>query len=113
MKDFFRKTSCRVCSNSNLVKVLDLGKMPLSNAFLKEKELNKPEKKFPLVVYFCSDCGLLQLLDIVRPELLFSNYYYLTSTSKPLADHFIKLGRILTNPSITCFLILVVSSLPI
>lgn len=96
-KDFLRKTNCRVCSGSNLVKVLDLGKIPLSNAFLKEKELNNPEKKFPLVVYFCRNCGLLQLLDIISPELLFRNYYYMTSTSKPLADHFVKFGRILSE----------------
>src|SRR3989344_3141538 len=73
------KTTCRICGNHNLVKVLDMGKMPLSNAFLKENELNKPEKKFSLIVYFCRGCGLLQILDVVRPELLFSNYYYLTS----------------------------------
>ena len=91
------KTTCRICGNHNLVKVLDMGKMPLSNAFLKENELNKPEKKFSLIVYFCRGCGLLQILDVVRPELLFSNYYYLTSTSKPLADHFIKWGGILTK----------------
>ncbi len=91
-KDFLHKTTCRACFNSNLVKILDLGKMPLSNAFLKANELNKPEKKFSLIVYFCRDCGLLQLLDVVSPEMLFSNYYYLTSTSKPLADHFVKFG---------------------
>ena len=79
------------------MKVLDLGKMPLSNGFLKENDLNKPEKKFPLIVYFCRNCGLLQLLDIVKPELLFGNYYYLTSASKPLADHFMKFGKILAK----------------
>lgn len=67
--------------------------MPLSNAFLKKEELDKPEKKFPLVVYFCKNCGLLQLMDIVNPELLFRQYYYLTSTSLPLAEHFIEMGK--------------------
>lgn len=95
--DFLHKTNCRICSSSDLIEVLDLGKIPLSNAFLKEQELNNPEKKFPLVVYFCRNCGLLQLLDIVNPKLLFRNYYYLTSTSKPLADHFVKLGGILNR----------------
>lgn len=89
---FIHKTECRVCGKSKLVKILDLGKMPLANSFLNKKDLGKPEQKFPLTVYFCKNCGLLQLLDVVNPEILFGHYYYLTSTSKPLSDHFIKLG---------------------
>lgn len=96
-EDFIHKTSCRVCKSSNLVKVLDLGGMPPANAFLKKEDLKKPEKKFPLVVYFCKTCGLLQLLDVVNPEALFRQYCYLTSTSKPLADHFVGLGKDLTK----------------
>ncbi|MCP6718267.1 MAG: class I SAM-dependent methyltransferase [Patescibacteria group bacterium] len=92
-KDFFHKTSCRVCGGLNFVKILDLGNMPLSNAFLKKQELDKEEKKFPLVVYFCRDCSLLQVLDIVSPKLLFGQYYYQTSTSLPLVNHFIGLGK--------------------
>ena len=97
MKRIIHKKNCRICNSSHLIKVLDFGKMPLANAFLREEDLNKPELKFPLVVYFCNNCGLLQLLDIVNPELLFRNYYYLTSTSKPLREYFVKLGKNLIN----------------
>lgn len=93
MKDnFIHKNNCRICGASDLVKILDLGEMPPANAFLRKEDLNKPEPKFPLVVYFCNNCGLLQLLDVVNPEILFSHYDYLTSASKPLADHFTKMG---------------------
>lgn len=92
-KDFFHKTSCRVCGGLNFVKILDLGSMPLSNAFLKKQELDREERKFPLAIYFCTNCALLQLLDIVNPELLFRQYYYQTSTSSPLVNHFIELGN--------------------
>jgi len=95
--NFVHKIDCRICKSSNLVKILDLGKMPLANAFLKKEDIDKPEEKFPLVVYFCKDCGLLQVLDIVDPEILFKHYYYLTSTSQPLANHFIELGKILVD----------------
>lgn len=94
---FIHKTNCRICKNSELVKILDLGEMPLANAFLTKEELDNPELKFPLAVYLCKKCKLLQLLDIVNPRLLFRHYYYLTSTSKPLADHFIELGKILVD----------------
>ncbi|XOB46595.1 MAG: class I SAM-dependent methyltransferase [Candidatus Nealsonbacteria bacterium] len=96
-KDFIHKTSCRICKSSNLTRILDLGGMPLANAFFKKEDLDKPEQKFPLIVYFCKSCGLLQILDVVNPEILFRHYYYLTSTSKPLADHFVELGKNLVD----------------
>jgi len=100
-ESFIHKTNCRVCQKSNLVKTLDLGETPLANSFLRKKDLGEPEKKFPLVVYFCKSCGLLQLLDVVNPEILFRHYYYLTSTSKPLADHFVEFGKNLVDRFVT------------
>lgn len=91
------RRNCRICGRSNLIKLLDLGMAPLANAFLTKRALRNPEPRFPLVVYFCKNCGLLQLLDIVIPELLFRNYFYFTSTSPPLAEHFIELGKNLTR----------------
>jgi len=96
-KDFVHKKNCRICRGSNLIKILDLGKTPLTNFFLKKEDLDKKELKFPLAVYFCKDCGLLQLSDVVNPEILFRHYYYLTSTSKPLAEHFVELGKNLVD----------------
>ncbi|MDP2909978.1 MAG: class I SAM-dependent methyltransferase, partial [bacterium] len=92
-KDCILRTRCRICDKSDFVKILDLGKMPSANAFLKEEELSGQEKKFPLVVYFCGNCGLLQLLDVVNPSILFKHYDYLTSASKPLAQHFLESGK--------------------
>lgn len=92
-ENFIHKTECRICSHSNLAKILDLGEMPLANAFLKEDELQNEESLFPLVVYFCENCSLLQLLDVVHPEILFGHYDYCTSASKPLAEHFSQSGE--------------------
>lgn len=92
-ENYIHKNNCRVCAKKDLVKILDLGEMPLANDFLKEGDLFKTELKFPLTIYFCKNCYLLQLLDVVNPEILFKHYYYQTSTSRPLADHFIELGN--------------------
>ncbi len=91
--DFKHKDECRICRSKGLKKILDLGTMPLANAFLKKEELNKPEPAFPLVVYFCETCSLVQLADVVDSSMMFSDYHYLTSASKPLADHFCQLGE--------------------
>ena len=92
-KNFIHKTTCRICDKSDFVKILDLGEMPPANSFLKREDLDKPEQKFPLIVYFCKNCKLLQLLDVVNPEILFRHYDYLTSASKPLVNHFIEMAQ--------------------
>lgn len=86
--NYIHRTSCRICHSRQLVKIIDLGKTPLANLFLKKKELLKPCSFFPLEVYFCKKCSLVQLCDIINPILLFKKYLYMTSASSPLAEHF-------------------------
>lgn len=93
MPQVIRKNNCRICGGENFVEILNLGEMPPANSFLKKEDLDKPEPKFPLIVYFCENCGLLKLLDVVSPEILFGNYDYLTSASRPLAEHFIEMAQ--------------------
>jgi 2-polyprenyl-3-methyl-5-hydroxy-6-metoxy-1,4-benzoquinol methylase len=89
----YRKTTCRVCLNKNLQNVITLGSTPLANAFLGEKQVDKEENYYPLEVDFCTDCTFLQLGHVVNPELLFSNYVYVSSTSKVFIDHFVKFAE--------------------
>ncbi|MBI5357161.1 methyltransferase domain-containing protein [Candidatus Collierbacteria bacterium] len=84
---------CRICGSKELVEFLDLGEMPLPNAFLKSKQEKKTEKKFPLRVGFCPRCTLVQLLDIVDPELMFRNYVYIPSASKTRLDNFFQIAQ--------------------
>ena len=53
--------------------ILDLGEQPPSNSFIDKNELNSLESKFPLRLFWCNDCYLVQLLDIVEKEYLFRN----------------------------------------
>jgi len=82
---------CHVCQDKRLHKFLSLGSMPLANGFLREDQLSVPEPYYPLDVYFCESCGLVQLGHIVPPEILFKNYPYLTSESQTMRDHFAEL----------------------
>jgi len=90
MSKYHKKNECRICSSNNLELILDLGEQPPSNAFIKKDDLEKYEDKFPLRLYLCKECYLLQLLDIVDKEILFKEYLYLTSASKPSVNHFKK-----------------------
>jgi len=88
MQVYHEAKKCRICSSKNLESVLDLGIQPPANSFL--KKVSSSEKKFPLRLFFCKDCFLLQLVDIVDKKLLFSHYLYLSSASKPILEHFSK-----------------------
>ena len=90
-------TACRVCGNKDLKLLLDLGKQPPANAFVTSKQIRDLgegyEKVFPLRVYFCPNCSLVQLLDIVNPDILFKDYAYFTGkSSQTMKQHFNELA---------------------
>jgi len=65
-----------------------LGSTPPANSFLKNSDLKLKESFFPLQLYFCNKCKLVQLGHIVSPELLFRKYLYVSSTSPVFVKHF-------------------------
>jgi len=92
-KNYILEQKCRICSSKNLNLILDLGEQPPANSFINKNQLNSSESKFPLRLFWCGDCYLVQLLDIVDKEFLFRNYLYMTSASKPIVDHFKKYAQ--------------------
>ncbi len=78
---------CRSCGCPRGELVLDLGVQPLANNFLLPQDLGKPEPRFPLRVFVCPDCWLLQLTDLVPPVELFSEYLYFSSFSDAMLRH--------------------------
>lgn len=77
--------SCRVCRGRNIKKFFDLGVYPPANSL--PKSLDEKEKFYPLSLSWCLDCGLVQLNETVDPEELFSEYVWVTRTSKTARDY--------------------------
>ena len=75
-----RRNTCRGCERERLECFLDLGQMPLAGGFLSGPEAIASEKTFPLPVHVCLDCGLVQILEVVDPEVLFQDYSFSSST---------------------------------
>jgi SAM-dependent methyltransferase len=88
---------CRICKNKKLERILDLGEMPLANAFLDKNQLSQKEISYPLRVVWCESCGLIQIDEIVPPEVLFKNYIYVSGTSEALRKHFEGLATEVVN----------------
>ena len=82
--------SCRICFSNKLLDYLDLGRHPFSNSFLNFRDIKK-ERKFPLIVVRCKNCGLSQLSIVPDTKFIFNKYDYLSSSSKALSNHYKKL----------------------
>jgi SAM-dependent methyltransferase len=78
---------CRSCASDGLDLFLALGATPLANSLLRPDELDRPEPRFALDVAFCPACSLVQLLESVPPEQMFSEYLYFSSTSSTMVEH--------------------------
>ena len=80
--------ACRSCGSHQLSLVLDLGHQPPSNAYLNDKNLCEPEITYPLKVYICEKCWLMQAGQYTSADQLFTpDYAYLSSTSKSWLKH--------------------------
>lgn len=78
---------CRICDSRLRETFADLGVSPLANSYLRPEDLRKPERFFPLRVYVCSKCLLVQLEAAETPEAIFSEYAYFSSFSDSWVEH--------------------------
>lgn len=80
--------NCRHCHHPLQHVFLDLGFAPPSNAYLSEADLNKPERYYPLKLFVCEHCWLVQTEDYAQADELFSHdYAYFSSVSHSWLAH--------------------------
>jgi hypothetical protein len=79
---------CRSCGAELELVWADLGAQPLANSYLKPEQLNEPEVYYPLKVFVCQSCWLVQTLDFRRGEEIFvEDYAYFSSYSSSWLEH--------------------------
>ncbi|PYP94326.1 MAG: SAM-dependent methyltransferase [Gemmatimonadetes bacterium] len=78
---------CRCCGAPLRHTFVDLGMSPLCESYLRADQLNDMEPFYPLHVYVCDRCFLVQLQEYVRPEAIFTEYAYFSSYSQSWLDH--------------------------
>ncbi|NJL27768.1 MAG: class I SAM-dependent methyltransferase [Thermoanaerobaculia bacterium] len=78
---------CRFCAEPLSEVVVDLGSSPLANSLLDATKLQQMEPTFPLCVYLCTECMLVQLPAFESPEAIFSDYVYFSSFSDSWLAH--------------------------
>jgi SAM-dependent methyltransferase len=80
--------TCRHCGSPLHHSVIDLGHQPPSNAYLRPEQLALPEITYPLQVFVCTNCWLVQLPSHAAADELFTaDYAYFSSTSSSWCAH--------------------------
>lgn len=80
-------TACRHCGKPLVREFVDLGTSPLANSYLKPEQLHQMEPCYPLRVFVCDGCFLVQLPEVQSPHEIFSEYAYFSSYSDSWLEH--------------------------
>lgn len=79
---------CQLCNSENLSLIIDLGHTPPCDSLLTKEQLNFPEQHYPLRLFKCDDCDLVQIDYVVDPKVVFHNEYpYLGGITETLANN--------------------------
>jgi len=92
-----RKT-CRLCGSADLMRSVPLAEVPIVSpnvaAEARPDGARIVRVTAPLDNYLCRDCGLIQLVHVVDPSIIYRHYLYRTAVSMGLAEHFRDLATV-------------------
>jgi hypothetical protein len=78
---------CRSCEAPLRDSFVDLGMSPLANSYLRSEQLRREELFYPLNVFICRSCLLVQVEVFETPEHIFGDYAYFSSYSESWLQH--------------------------
>jgi len=76
---------CRLCGGKDLKTILELGEQPPANSL--RKNVSDTLENVPLTICRCAKCTTIQLTETIDPEYMFSNYIWVTGTSKGAREY--------------------------
>jgi SAM-dependent methyltransferase len=82
------QVACRGCGSRQVQTFLDLGEQPHCNRLVPASNAGQPEARYPLRVGFCTTCTLVQIDHTIPKESMFSDYPYVSGTTRTLVEHF-------------------------
>jgi len=86
--------NCQICQGKNFQKIINFGKITPCDSLIKKIDLDKKQKKYPLNLIRCRDCGLVQIDYVVDPKELFHlKYPYKSGITKDLKNNLEKISK--------------------
>jgi SAM-dependent methyltransferase len=74
--------ACRACGSTSTSLILELGALPLANAFVKDASDDADRSRHELTLVMCESCRMLQLQQVVHRDALFGTFLWVTATSE-------------------------------
>jgi len=82
-----KQFACRACGSTDNSVLLDLGCLPLANAFVKSESDTDDHFTQSLALLMCNNCRLIQIRDEVPREKLYSSFLWVTATSETTKNY--------------------------
>ena len=84
---------CQICNTKKIIPVLDFGFQPLADDLLKENNKNNSSISYPIKLYLCKSCRLVQNNFIVGDKKLYNkDYHYRPGISKTVENNLFNLA---------------------
>jgi len=91
------RRGCLSCGTALQHTFVDLGMSPLCESYVPKERLNEAEPFYPLHVYVCDQCFLVQLEEYVSPEAIFTEYAYFSSYADSWVEHMRRYADMITQ----------------
>jgi SAM-dependent methyltransferase len=91
------RRGCLFCETALRHTFVDLGMSPLCESYVAAEKLNHMEPFYPLHVYVCDQCFLVQLQEYVSPEEIFTEYAYFSSYADSWVEHMRRYADMITG----------------
>tara|TARA_R100001463_G_scaffold5620_2_gene19065 strand:- start:12 stop:1238 length:1227 start_codon:yes stop_codon:yes gene_type:complete len=85
LENSIKREKCAGCDSDNFSVIYNFGNIPLAGSFPLEAD-RKNIKTYPLSIIMCNDCKLVQTDTLIKPEVLFKDYRYISSVG--MQKHF-------------------------
>ena len=82
-----KNLTCRLCGEAIESTFADLGAQPLCETYLSPEQIKEKEPSYPLHVFICKNCFLVQLEESITPQEIYKKYAYFSSSSKGWLKH--------------------------
>ena len=96
-----RRKTCRLCDGTKLELVVALLPTPVAEKYVTRDNLDEQQESYPLDLHMCLECGHVQLLDVVDPRFLFSDFTYTSGHTKALVRNFEETAKTTCSRSFT------------
>ncbi|KZN47191.1 class I SAM-dependent methyltransferase [Pseudoalteromonas luteoviolacea] len=81
------RSNCRLCLSTDVPLAIPFAPTPIAEKYVSDPE-GVTTPLFPVDLYMCKQCGHVQILDVIDPEYLWSDYTYHSGQTQGIIDHF-------------------------